>query len=303
MTAEFKQCQWDELVASQARLIARWAVEEDLGGLADWTTNSLVADSSRSGARMVSRQDGTIAGLPAIDVLLAEWGLNVVLAAELADGEPISAGGCLGRLSGPTREILTYERPLLNLVSRLAGIATATAAMVAQVESTGAAVYDTRKTTPGYRHLEKYAVHCGGGHNHRCGLYDAVLIKDNHLAASELSGVPEQAIRRARAYLRDQPAASAVGVLEIEVDSLEQLRRVLPEGPDIVLLDNFALADLRAAVEARDAATPRCVLEASGSVRRDTIRSIAETGVDRISCGSLTHSSNWLDIGLDWDAR
>ncbi len=301
MANEFRQSRWCDAVARQAQRIAAWAAEEDLGGLADWTTNALIDESARSTANLVSRQPGRIAGLAAIPVMLATWEVPIRFEGQMNDGDAVAAGGCLGTLCGPTRTVLIYERPLLNLISRLSGIATFTAEMVAKVRDTGVAVYDTRKTTPGYRHLEKYAVHCGGGHNHRTGLFDAILIKDNHLAASGLQDTPEQAVRRARGYLASQPTASSVQIVEIEVDSLEQLRRVLPEGPDIVLLDNFSIAELTAAAAYRQANAPHCILEASGGVDRKTIAAIATTGVDRISCGALTHSAKWLDIGLDWN--
>jgi nicotinate-nucleotide pyrophosphorylase (carboxylating) len=197
---------------------------------------------------------------------------------------------------------------LLNFLGRLIGIATISRQYVDAVVGTKARIYDTRKTTPGWRRLEKYAVRCGGAYNHRTGLYDAVLIKDNHLAQFKTAGqsrgqAAAAAVRQARQFLAELPSACAgpgEGIVEIEVDDLEQLRAVLPERPDIVLLDNMTLEQLREAVVVRDNEAPTVELEASGGVRLDTARAIAQTGVDRISVGRLTHAAQSLDIGLDW---
>jgi nicotinate-nucleotide pyrophosphorylase (carboxylating) len=199
--------------------------------------------------------------------------------------------------------MFVVERPLLNLLGRLSGIATLTREYVAQIAGTKARVYDTRKTTPGWRRLEKYAVRCGGGMNHRTGLFDAVLVKDNHLALAAGENVtPADAVRRARDFLEQTNAQRDGGelLIEVEVDSLDQLANVLPAGPDIVLLDNMSPATLREAVRRRDALAPAVELEASGGVTLQTIRGIAETGVERISVGALTHSAPALDLGLDW---
>jgi nicotinate-nucleotide pyrophosphorylase (carboxylating) len=193
------------------------------------------------------------------------------------------------------RALLAIERAALNFLQRLSGIATLTAEFVRRVEGTGARIFDTRKTTPGWRVLEKYAVRCGGGTNHRVGLHDSVLIKDNHLAWLAGGGDPVgRAIARSRAGL---PAGT---VIEIEVDSLAMLDRALDCNPDIVLLDNFTLELLAQAVGLRDAKKPAIPLEASGGVSLDTVRAIAETGVERISVGALTHSAPALDIALDY---
>jgi nicotinate-nucleotide pyrophosphorylase (carboxylating) len=192
---------------------------------------------------------------------------------------------------------------LLNLVGRLSGVATLTRRFVDAVQGTPARIYDTRKTTPGWRRLEKYAVKCGGGCTHRTGLFDAVLIKDNHLAWMQLR--PGDAVRRAREFLRAtlrDPAQAETMLLEVEVDTLEQLEDALPAGPDIVLLDNMSLEQLRAAVARRNAVDPGIELEASGGVNLRTVRGIAETGVERISVGALTHSAVSLDVALDWSA-
>jgi nicotinate-nucleotide pyrophosphorylase (carboxylating) len=203
-------------------------------------------------------------------------------------------------LDGAVRDLLTAERLLLNLVGRLSGIATLASLYVAAVRGTRARVYDTRKTTPGWRRLEKYAVRCGGGCNHRTGLFDAVLIKDNHLALSGLS--PDAAVRQVRQFLRETlPEAEAEQmVIEVEVDTLEQFAAALSAAPDIVLLDNMPVEQLREAVACRDAVAPTVELEASGGIHLDTIAEVAATGVERISVGALTHSAVALDVGLDW---
>jgi nicotinate-nucleotide pyrophosphorylase (carboxylating) len=208
------------------------------------------------------------------------------------------------------RDLLTAERTILNIICRLCGIATQTRHFVDQIASTKVRLYDTRKTTPGWRLLEKYAVGCGGGHNHRSGLYDGFLIKDNHLALAGDSSGPLDASDAAAAAIRWRGSRvermTAPQIVEIEVDSIRQLRDVLPVGPDIVLLDNFSLDELRQAVAIRDQAAivtesgAGVELEASGNVKIDTIAAIASTGVDRISSGALTHQATSLDLGLDW---
>jgi nicotinate-nucleotide pyrophosphorylase (carboxylating) len=207
--------------------------------------------------------------------------------AVVADGQRVKGGEVLARVDGLARAVLSAERTALNLMGRLSGIATLTRAYVDAVDGTRARITDTRKTTPGLRMLEKYAVRCGGGVNHRFGLDDAILIKDNHIAAC--GGVGE-ALRRARA------AAGHMTKVEVEVDSLAQLDEALRHDPDVIMLDNFGPAELARAVEVT---AGRAVLEASGGVNLQTVRALAETGVDVISVGALTHSASVLDIGLD----
>jgi nicotinate-nucleotide pyrophosphorylase (carboxylating) len=205
-----------------------------------------------------------------------------------------------------TRDLLTAERTLLNLLGRLCGVATLTRRYVDAIAGTSARIYDTRKTTPGWRRMEKYAVRCGGGTNHRTGLFDAILIKDNHLAqtaratGSTLS--PADAVIRAREFLQEFYAnGGSAGIpIEVEVDTLDQFANVLPLSPDIILLDNMEPNQLRIAVKQRNDAGVKTELEASGGIHLETVRAVAETGIDRISVGALTHSAVALDVALDW---
>lgn len=298
---DFTQQGWDEAAAAAWEELLRLAVREDLERLYDWTTVALVASAAQGAARVVARRAGVAAGLAAAPRTLDEYDRALEWQPMAVDGEHLQAGQPLGRIEGPARGILTSERVLLNLLGRLSGIATLTRRYVEAVAGTRARIYDTRKTTPGWRVLEKYAVTQGGGHNHRLGLYDAVLIKDNHLAlrSERHAGGAAQAVRDARAFV-DSMAAGPM-IVEVEVDSLAQLADALDAGPDVVLLDNFKVDALREAVALRDVRRPGTPLEASGGVSLDSVRAIAETGVDRISVGALTHSAPWLDIALDWE--
>ena len=300
---DFQQIQWNDALAQDCRALVRLAVHEDLQGQQDWTTVALVPADRLGAADVVARESGIVAGLKAIEALVDEMGAEIVVESTLRDGDRAEAGTRLATLQGKVRELLTCERPLLNLLARLMGIATMARRYANEVQGTGAKVYDTRKTTPGWRRLEKYAARCGGASNHRTGLFDAILIKDNHLAQSvaEADDVAE-AVRAARNFLKEYDGAENIKRLpvEIEVDTLEQLAAVLPAGPDIVLLDNMTPSTLRKAVGLRDSLGPDVELEASGGVQIETLREIAETGVERISVGALTHSVRSLDIGLDW---
>jgi len=268
----------------------------------------LLPDEARGAAAIVFRERGVAAGLNAARIVLDEMGASADFVQHAADGTAVESGTPVADLNGPVRGLLPAERIMLNLIGRLSGIATLTRRYVDAVAGTGARIYDTRKTTPGWRRLEKYAIQCGGGRNHRTGLFDAILIKDNHLAGcagvgSSVSS-PAEAVRQARRFLAEVrgDAAAAEMIVEIEVDSLDQLENVLPGRPDIVLLDNMDATQLRQAVAMRDAAAPgRDVqLEASGGIDLTTVRGIAESGVDRISVGALTHSAVSLDVGMDW---
>jgi nicotinate-nucleotide pyrophosphorylase (carboxylating) len=266
--------------------IVRMALAEDLGRAGDVTAALIDADA-RLNVVFAARKDGRIAGLACARLAVHALDPTARFDVLIEDGEDAAAGAAIARVEANARAMLSAERTALNLLGRLSGVATLTRAYVRAVEGTKAVIVDTRKTTPGLRALEKYAVRCGGGINHRFGLDDAILIKDNHVAAA--GGVAE-ALRRAKAI------AGHLTPIEVEVDSLDQLGEALPFAPAVILLDNFAVDDLRRAV---DIARGRVRLEASGGVTLDTVRAIAETGVDAISVGALTHSAPVLDIGLD----
>lgn len=308
MDADFTQISWSPQVEEDCRRIVRLAVFEDLDRGYDWTTVALAPEGATASAQVVARRAGTIAGLAALPVVLDEMDIDARWQPVVEDGQQVAAGAMLATIDGSARDLLTSERTLLNLLGRLSGIATLTRQYVAAIAGTKAHIYDTRKTTPGWRRLEKYAVHCGGGRNHRTGLFDAVLIKDNHLALGRQRDIgrgyaPADAVRRAREFiastLAGDPRAESM-IVEVEVDTLEQLAEVLPAGPDLVLLDNMTANELRAAVALRSSLAPRVELEASGGVNLQTVRTIAETGVERISVGALTHSAASLDVALDW---
>jgi nicotinate-nucleotide pyrophosphorylase (carboxylating) len=267
--------------------IVRMALAEDLGRTGDVTAAACIPAGARLSAVFSARQSGVAAGLACARLAIVALDPQARFTQEISDGERVGPGAVLARVDADARALLSAERTALNLLGRLSGIATLTAAYVDAVAGSGVRIADTRKTTPGLRALEKHAVLCGGGSNHRFGLDDAILIKDNHIAACGGIG---PALERARAY------AGHLIKIEIEVDTLAQLEEALPYRPDVVMLDNFSLADLRAAV-AR--AAGGVVLEASGGVNLQTVRAIAETGVDVISVGALTHSAPVLDIGLD----
>ena len=269
--------------------VVRMALAEDLGRAGDLTSEACVPAGANLSVAWVARKPGVLSGLSCARLSLHALAPDARFEALAHDGEDIAAGQVLARAKAPARAILSAERTGLNLMGRLSGVATLTRAYVDAVAGTGARITDTRKTTPGLRQLEKYAVRCGGGVNHRFGLDDAILIKDNHVAAC---GGIRPALELARR------AAGHLVKVEIEVDGLDQLEEALPLTPDVILLDNFSLADLRAAVALT---AGRVTLEASGGVDLTTVRAIAETGVQVISVGALTHSATVLDIGLDAD--
>ncbi|MEX0655870.1 MAG: carboxylating nicotinate-nucleotide diphosphorylase [Phycisphaeraceae bacterium] len=282
----------DELAA----LIQR-AKLEDVGPSGLDVTSRLFVPGERTGeARMTAREPGTVSGLALLPAVASAYDAKLAVTIEAADGGRIAAGQTVARLAGPIRSLLAVERVALNFVSHLSGVATLTARYVAATQGTSARICDTRKTLPGLRSVQKYAVACGGGTTHRMGLHDAMLIKDNHLAGVELDRLTDalrDAIARARTMHPQLKFA------EVEVDTLEQLERVLPCGADMVLLDNMPVDELRQAVALRDREAPGVLLEASGGVTLQTVASIAQTGVDRISVGALTHSAPALDFGLD----
>jgi nicotinate-nucleotide pyrophosphorylase (carboxylating) len=307
MPRDFRQITWDAATAEDCRHLVRLAVREDLEREQDWTTAALVPSGRTGAADVVARQAGVVAGIPALATVIDEMAAQLSINPAVQDGQRVHPNARLAQIEGQVRDLLTCERILLNFLGRLCGIATLASEYVAQVEGTPARLYDTRKTTPGWRRLEKYAVHCGGAWNHRTGLYDAILIKDNHLAQFASPGQSAAdaivgALRQARQFADGLAAAEmAPGlILEVEVDSLEQLAAVLPEQPDIVLLDNMTLDQLRRAVTLRDRVASAVPLEASGGVNLQTVRAIAQTGVDRISVGGLTHAAKSLDVAFDW---
>jgi len=344
---DFPQMVWRELLDVRCHELIHVAMREDLMGGQDWTSCILVPSETKGDACVVARHAGIIAGLRAVAAMLDEKYPQVDWQPQVEDGEAVDAGALVAKLSGNADCLLLLERTILNLMGHLSGIATLTRRYVDAVAGTKACIYDTRKTLIGLRYLEKYAVHCGGGRNHRLSLSHAILIKDNHLAFLRNSGQSitlADAVLRARKliafktqrksmrdglcegdlppereYVREVFSVDnshltpwdANMMVEIEVDSLSQLEEVLPACPDIVLLDNMSLDQLRQAVAMRDAAkqsnkadspdNPDVELEASGGVDLSTVRAIAETGVDRISVGALTHSAPNFDLGLDWN--
>ena len=272
------------------------AIREDLGKAGDVTSAATIPPDVRGKAAFVARRPGILAGIPACRRTLERIDPAVQFRVMHDDGTLLEPGWWIATIEGPMSSILAAERTALNFLQHLSGIATLTRKYVDAVAGTRAQILDTRKTLPGWRLLEKYAVGIGGGVNHRIGLCDAVLIKDNHLAAirkAEGGNEIELAIRRCR-------EANPTLPVEIEVDSLEQLERALACQPDIVLLDNMNLEQLRSAIVRRDGIAANVLLEASGGVNLDSVRGIAETGVDRISVGAITHSAPALDIALDY---
>jgi nicotinate-nucleotide pyrophosphorylase (carboxylating) len=270
-------------------VVAR-ALAEDLGRAGDVSSTATIPESAKAKASVIARRAGTIAGLPVAAACFAKLSPEMTIEGHVRDGDRVTAGATLMTIAGNARAILAAERAALNFLGHLSGVATATAAFVRRVGKRKTRICCTRKTTPGLRALEKYAVRCGGGFNHRFGLDDAMLIKDNHIAvAGSIRAVLEQARAKAGHLVK----------IEIEVDSLKQLEEVLETGlADAVLLDNFAIPAMRRAVKM---AAGRVILEASGGITLDTIAAVAATGVDYASSGALTHSAPSLDIGLDID--
>ncbi len=268
--------------------IVRLALSEDLGRAGDLTTDATIAAGTQMSVVIAARQPGVIAGLDVAAHALSLIDPTVRLEIHKGDGAAVKPGDIVAELNGSARSILTAERTMLNFIGRLSAVATMTRAYVEKVAHTDATIVCTRKTTPGHRALEKRAVRCGGGTAHRYGLDDAVLIKDNHIAACD--GSVALALERAKAY------AGHLRMIEIEVDTLDQFEEALKHGPHAVLLDNMSPETLRRAVEMNQR---RVTLEASGGVNLDTVASIAETGVDFISVGALTHSAPNLDVGMD----
>lgn len=269
------------------RSLIETAFAEDLGLAGDLTSSALIPASQQGRFTLRSRTDGTIAGLGVAAEAFSTLDPSLVVDHLLHDGQTVTGGTDLAVISGSAQSILTAERTALNLLSRMSGVATQTASMVQAIQGTGASIVCTRKTTPGLRAIEKYAVRAGGGANHRFGLHDAVMIKDNHIAA--LGSVTEAVVRARR-------NVGHLVKIEVEVDTLDQLRELLEVGADVVLLDNMNPEELRVAVELVDG---RLITEASGGITLETVRAKAGAGVDLLSIGWLTHSAAILDIGLD----
>lgn len=287
-------CAVESLSQNEIESFVRVALMEDIGS-GDVTTLATVPETAAAAAEMVARQPLVVAGLALGIEAFRQLSGTLQIEALARDGQRVGATGRLLRIAGSARAILTAERVALNFVQRLSGIATLTAKYVQAVEGTGAAILDTRKTTPGWRKFEKYAVTCGGGRNHRFGLFDQVLIKDNHLVTLRFE--PPHAIGAAVRRAREKFPKLKI---EVEADTPEQVQQALEAGADIILLDNMAIEDLRTAVHWINR---RARTEASGGISLTTVRAIAETGVDFISVGALTHSANAVDIALDFQQR
>ena len=281
-----------ELTTAEIRRAVRAALAEDLGS-GDVTTLATVPASARSVAFMNAREPLTVAGLAFAELAFRELSPKIQIKKFARDGQRVKAGAPLLKISSSSRALLSAERVALNFVQRLSGVATATAEFSNLVRGTRARILDTRKTTPGWRRFEKYAVACGGGKNHRIGLFDMVLIKDNHLVA--LQNEKPNAIAAAVARARQKFPKLKV---EVEADTLAQVAQAAAAGADIILLDNMTPAQLRAAVKS---VRGRAQTEASGGVNLKTVRGIAQTGVDFISVGAITHSARAVDIGLDFE--
>jgi nicotinate-nucleotide pyrophosphorylase (carboxylating) len=279
----------DEALAAEVRRAAALALAEDRAA-EDVTTLAVVDAGMRGAATLLAKEDGVLCGIPVALEAFCQLDASVTVAGALPEGTPFGRGQAIARFEGPVRALLSGERVALNFVQRLSGVATATATYVAAVEGTGAVILDTRKTTPGLRALEKYAVRCGGGTNHRQDLASMAMIKDNHREALARAG---RSLAGGVAAIRKRSAGVPV---EVEVDALDQLEAALAGRPEWILLDNMGVDDMREAVKR---IAGRAKVEASGGVTLATVRAIAETGVDAISVGALTHSARALDISLE----
>lgn len=277
-----------------ATKLIKLALEEDLGSQGDITSLAVIPREFAGKANIVVRKPGVIAGIPIIKLVMDSFDPFLTLETGLADGVEVKPCDVVATLQGNLRSILAIERIILNFLQRLSGVASLTHQYVSRVRDTKCQVLDTRKTTPGWRYLEKYAVRCGGGFNHRMGLFDRVMIKDNHLAALKEHGAPILAAIEMAKKVNGSP------LVEVEVETLDQLKQILPSRPDIVLLDNMKPHLLIEAVTLRDRSKSETKLEASGGITLDNLNEIAETGVDFVSIGALTHSAVALDIALDY---
>ena len=295
--------EYSSQLISSAESVIQMALNEDLADHCDITSAATVPQATEATVNIVARETGRLSGivlLPLVYRKLCERDSvptdTVSIDLKMADGDSLTAGDVVASVTGPVRLLLTGERTILNFLIHLSGIASLTHQFVHAIEGSKTVILDTRKTLPGYRLLHKYAVRCGGGTNHRMGLYDGMLIKDNHLAARGNRSVSD-AVTDARQWLAQNNMAVPV---ELEVDTLEQLRTCLTAQPEIVLLDNMTNEQMREAIKIRNEHAPNTLLEASGGVNLKTVAGIAATGVDRISIGALTHSAKALDLGFDW---
>jgi len=299
---DFSQHYWQTLTKMDFEHLLELALFEDIETLGDLTSLALIPETAQGSATVVARTAGIVAGIPIVLQILSMVDPKLTWDSTFRDTSALTCGAIVGSIHGPASSLLMAERPIMNFLGRLSGIATLTRRYVDLVQGTKANIYDTRKTTPGWRRLEKYAVNCGGGKNHRSGLYDAILIKDNHLALGRKGSKPfspAEAVIQAKEFLKLR--FTELPILEIEVDTLEQFREVLPTEPDIVLLDNMTTAQIAEAVQLRNSLKSAVQLEASGGVTLKTVRAIAEAGVERISVGALTHSAVSLDFSLEWE--
>jgi nicotinate-nucleotide pyrophosphorylase (carboxylating) len=295
------------LMDASTQTLIDLAVREDAGGGGggDKTVELAIPEGQRSTGKVVARRPGVISGTYLLPAILAKYSAQLTVAIQIADGKNVARDDVVATITGPTRALLSAERVVLNFLSHLSGIATMTRRYVDAVAflEKPPAITDTRKTTPGYRVLDKYAVRCGGGVNHRMGLYDGVMLKDNHLAALRNQLGQNLTLAQLTAHIRGKLDRSIT--LWLEVDTLEQLREALPGGggggADIILLDNFPPERMREAVAIRDVAGSKTLLEASGGITLETVPEIARTGIDRISIGALTHSAPILDLSMDLD--
>lgn len=306
--------EFSEQAQSDCLKLIEMALIEDIGASemdagVDCTTDAIVPKNANARAAFVSREEGFVCGVEIAKLAIEKFAPNLSLEVSVDDGQPISPQQTIAVMVGPAHDILTMERTCLNFMCRLSGISTLTSKFSKAIEGTSACVLDTRKTTPGWRRLEKYAVACGGGKNHRMGLYDAIMIKDNHLAfyrtlVEDNEDTIPTSIKNARDWINENKDRLPNGgntILQLEVDTLDQLAVALDTDCDIVLLDNMDCETLKKAVAMRNEAAPNILLEASGGVNLSTVGDIAMTGVERISSGALTHSAKNFDIGLDWE--
>lgn len=315
-----QRLQWDDLDPGHLRRLVEMARDEDLAGLGlrkrpartgDLSTASLPAAAHPEAAAIVARKSLVVCGLRLVPLVLGAFGGRAHAQLRVRDGAAVSAGEALATLHGDPRTLLAAERTLLNFLQRLSGVATHTRRHVDALGPGRTRLLDTRKTTPGYRMLEKYAVACGGGWNHRLGLFDRVMLKDNHLAVLGFAGVPNRRFQAAGSKPRDSsPGRLAVAVsaarraapdlpVEVEVDRFEQIPVALAAGADVILLDNFTLPQIRRAVALIGG---RAFTEASGGITRQTLPRLAGLGLDFISTGALVHHSVWADLGMDWNS-